>query len=251
MIFDTSEATFEQDVIERSRTIPVVVDFWAEWCGPCRQLTPVLERLVTEREGKIALAKLDTDANQQISAAFGIQSIPAVKAFKDGQIVDEFVGAQPPQVVREFLSLLAPSEQQLAEEEALKAAAEMLAKGELDAIEPLLAKIDPRGPRFDHVEAIRRMLELAQAARDFGGEDKARAAVAANEGDLEARYALGAALAARGQPREALEQFLEIVSRSRKFREDGGRRAMLILFDLPSTDPELAREFRRRLQIIT
>jgi putative thioredoxin len=248
---DANEADFEDKVIQRSREVPVVVDFWAPWCGPCRTLGPVLEKAIEATGGRVELVKVNTDDNQNLARRYQIQGIPAVKAFKDGQIVDEFVGAQPPQVVREFLSLLVPSQQQVAEEEALAQAAEKLAAGQLEAIEPLLAAIDPRGPRFDRVEAIRRMLELAHAARDYGGEDKARAAVAADEGDLEARYALGAALAARGQLREALEQFLEIVTRSRKFREDGGRLAMLVLFDLPTIDPEMTREFRRRLQIVT
>src|ERR1044072_2300153 len=110
VIFDAAEATFEQDVVERSHERPVVVDFWAEWWGPCRQLPPLLEKLVTERESQVDLAKLDTDANQSLAAAFGIQGIPAVKGFKDGKVVAEFVGAQTPADGQRFLDAPAPSD---------------------------------------------------------------------------------------------------------------------------------------------
>src|SRR5436853_2366952 len=103
MIFDVTEQDFEAEVLDRSRTIPVVVDFWAGWCGPCRQLGPILEQAVSAREGKVALAKLDTDRNQSLSQAFRIQGIPAVKAFKDGRVAAEFVGAKPRAEVERFL----------------------------------------------------------------------------------------------------------------------------------------------------
>ena len=107
---DATEATFERDVIQRSYEQPVVVDFWAEWCGPCRSLGPVIEKAVAKRDGQVDLVKVDTDANPRLSQAFGIQSIPAVKAFKDGKVVDEFIGALPPAQVERFLDGLVPSE---------------------------------------------------------------------------------------------------------------------------------------------
>ena len=114
MIFDVSEADFEQKVVERSAEVPVVVDFWAEWCGPCRALTPALEKAAQAREGRVDLAKLDTDANQSLAQAFRVQSIPAVKAFKDRQVVAEFVGAQPPPQVERFFDSIVPSDEELA-----------------------------------------------------------------------------------------------------------------------------------------
>src|ERR1700760_4314074 len=145
---DVSESTFQSAVLDRSDTVPVVVDFWAEWCGPCRQLGPVIERSVDARAGKVELAKVDVDANPGLARAFGIQSIPAVKAFRDGAVVAEFVGAQPPAAVNSFLDSLLPSEADglvaQGDEASLRRAVE-LEPSRADAAVPLARILHSRG----------------------------------------------------------------------------------------------------------
>lgn len=158
MSIDVTDATFGTDVVERSRTVPVVVDLWAEWCGPCRTLGPILDKVVDETEGKVVLAKVDVDTNPQVSQAFQVQGIPAVYALKDGKVVDGFVGAQPEAVVREFVGRLLPTE-------AEDAMAELLAQGDEASLRQVL-EAEP-----GHPEAVVRLAELLVGR----GDDDAKA----------------------------------------------------------------------------
>ncbi len=269
-IADVSAAEFPARVLERSRSVPVVVDFWAEWCAPCRMLGPTLEREVSALNGRVELAKVDVDANQALAGEFEIQGIPAVKAFREGKVVAEFTGARDAGFVRRWLSDLAPSDafralEAATTEEALTAllsdpevgdaAALKLAGAKLEANDAegalkALAPVTLGRPLFAQAEALRQRATLALDAARFGGEEKARAALSANDGDLDARWALAAALVATGRHEEALEQYLELVRRSRAFKDDGARKAILGLFESLGAANPLVPMFRRRLQIV-
>lgn len=274
--YDVSVADFEEKVIAASHRAPVLVDFWAAWCQPCRILKPVLEKLAAEYGGRFTLAKVNSDENQELAVRWGVRGIPAVKAFVNGEMVDEFTGALPEAQVREFLSRLIPSPAEPLRLEAMAAhargdqatalrllneALDLDPANEtalLDAVEVHLATnaVDEARQALDvvaerardqaRIASLRARLQLSAAG---GGADTAalQARIDADPADLDARLALANALALAQDYRGALESLMEIVRRDRKWQDEAGRKTMLTLFTLLGAQPEhedLVREYR-------
>lgn len=273
---DVSTADFDDKVLAASRSVPVVVDFWAPWCQPCRILKPILEKLAAEFGGRFVLAKVNSDENQELSARYGVRGIPAVKAFVNGEPVDEFTGALPEAQVREFLERLIPSPAEPLRTQALDA----YRRGDLEGARKLMGEainLDPANDAsyLDYIElsleagALEEAKEILEAVRDRcrdrtrvealdarlklassgSGADTAalEARIAADGNDLDARLTLANALAAAGDYRTAFGQLLEIVRRDRKWKDEAGRKTMLTLFTLLGPQPrydDLVREFR-------
>lgn len=269
---DVGLADFQQAVLEESTRRPVVVDFWAPWCGPCKVLKPILEKLAAEYGGKFLLAKINSDENQELAARYGVRGIPSVKAFIGGEPVDEFSGALPEPEVRAFLDRLIPSP---AEEIRRQADAARVAGNLAGALELLAeaSRLDPAhvGVRLDAAEVMLDLNEADEARRLIGsvpddadprvpqlkarlqftgaaGDDEAALAarVAANENDLDARLKLANLLVASARYEAGMDQLLEIVRRDRSFGDDIGRKTLLSVFDLLGGG-EVVSRYRRLL----
>jgi putative thioredoxin len=281
---DTTTQTFVKDVIEESKRQPVLVDFWAEWCGPCKQLTPVLEKVVRAAKGKVKLVKMDIDKHPAIPGQLGIQSIPAVFAFVNGQPVDGFMGALPEAQVTAFIERLTKDRIGGEEKDLLKAADAALAAGDVAGAADLYGQIlaedaanvpalaglarayvatgalaeaketlalVPEAKRNDSaVAAARAALELAEQAKSVGPINELEQKVNANPLDHQARFDLAVAMNGKNRRQEAADHLIEIVRRDRKWNEDGARKQLVQFFEAWGPTDEATVSGRKRLSSI-
>jgi putative thioredoxin len=278
-VIDVTSETFDREVIERSLTVPVVVDFWAAWCGPCQMLSPVLEKLAREYDGKFVLAKVDIEGSPDVASRFGVRSIPAVFGVRDGGAIDAFVGVQPESVIRIWIDRLLPTEAEslaalarglessdprAAEEtygQALALQADLpqaqiglarvaLAEGRIEDATARIATLERRGFLEPEAEKLKAELTLRVQAQGAGNVEAARAQLAAHPNDLNLKFALAEALAAAGQYADALALCLELVERDRKGIGEKARQTMVAIFQLLPPGDELVTEYQRQLSLV-
>ncbi len=279
LVKESNEANFMADVIDASKEVPIVVDFWAPWCGPCKTLGPALEEAVKAAGGKVRMVKINIDENQQIAAQLRIQSIPTVYAFSDGKPIDGFQGALPPSQVKEFIEKISGDDGGLAA--AVEAADEMLkegdaasaketfaaileedpnsaaataglvranlALGDLDEAEAVLNGAPAEISHSPELEAAHAQIELAKQAADAGPVPELEAAVKAKPDDLQARFDLAKALMASEDPGGAVNQLLEIFKRDREWHDGAAKRQLMTIFDALKPDDPIVKNGRRRL----
>ncbi len=275
-VIEADEATFQQQVVERSRELPVVIDFWAEWCQPCRLLGPILEKLAADYAGKFLLVKAETDKTPNVASAFGVQSIPAVFAMRDGQLIDYFVGLKPENQLRAWIDRLLPSQAELLVAEARQAkgaqpaAAEakyreaaqldanlaaarielaelLIAQGRHDEAQAIVDELERRGFMEPEAEKLKAELHLARQTAAPVDLSALRAAAAAEPVDLQATLTLAEALAGQHQFEEALDLALSVVQTHKKPFVDPARQLMVDIFRLLPDDSPLVTDYRRRL----
>ena len=278
-IFDVTQENFNEVIVANSQRVAVLVDFWADWCAPCRQLTPVLTKVVEDYQGQVLLAKINADEQQAIAAQFGVRSLPTVKLIKDGAIVDEFMGAQPESAIRQMLDkhVTAPQPELSPKEQALQllaagdtqtaitlleqaiaadpgdmtlkvalAKAAML-NGEPERAEVILGDLDEAARELPETQALLMQLQFARIASEGPDRHVLEQRIEADPKDLQARYQLSALNIVNNEFEAALDQLLAIMQRDRSFEDDGGRKGMLAVFDMLGGSGELVSDYRTRL----